>query len=82
MDELAIGIELDVSGIDDVAWAAAAEDGPDDEQAAAASASAATPTAPRNVEPGRERPVRADLDMDKPPQVPGPADGHRRRRLR
>jgi hypothetical protein len=82
MDELAIGIELDISGIGDLAWLAAAEGWPDDEQAAAASATAATPTAPRIAEPGPKRPGSGKLDMNKPPQVPGLTDGRRRRRLR
>jgi len=82
MDELAIGIELDISGIDDFAWLAATEGWPDDEQAAATSASAPTPTAPRMAEPGRKRPGSGDLDMNEPPQVPGLTDGRRRRRLR
>jgi hypothetical protein len=82
MDELAIGIELDLSGIGDLAWLAATEGCPDDEQAAAASASAPAPTAPRKAEPGRKRPGRGDLDMNGPPQVPGPAGRRRRRRLR
>jgi len=82
MDELAIGIELDISGIGDLVWLAAAEVVADDEQAAATSASAPTPTAPRMAEPGRKRPGSGDLDMNEPPQVPGLTDGRRRRRLR
>jgi hypothetical protein len=70
MDELAIGIELDISGIGDLEWLAAAEGCPEDEHAAAASASAPTPTAPRKTEPGRERPREEDVDMDRPPKVP------------
>jgi hypothetical protein len=80
MDELASGIELDISGIADEEWPPAA-DGCDEEleeQAAAASASAATPTQPWKTGPGRGRPPDADSDMSKPPQVPAPADGHHR----
>jgi len=69
---LAIGIEPDSFGIGDDEWPPAADGCPDEpeEQAAATSASAATPMAPRNTEPGRERPRDADLDMNKPPPVP------------
>jgi hypothetical protein len=66
MDSLGIGIELDISGIADLEWPAAAGGCPDEPQAAA-SASAPTPTAPRNIEPGRERPRDEDLDMGRPP---------------
>jgi hypothetical protein len=59
MDGLAIGMELDVSGIGDMLWVAAA-DGCPDEHAAAASASTEKPTALRNV----------DEDMNRPPWVP------------
>jgi len=45
MDGLAIGIELDISGIGDLLWPAAAEEWPD-EHAAATSTSAHTRTAP------------------------------------
>ncbi len=71
MLELGIGIELDISGIGDLAWLAAA-DGllPELPQAAAASATAATPTPALKAEPGRERPGDAYLDMGRPPQVP------------
>jgi len=64
VDGLAIGIELDVSGIGDMVWLAAAEGCPDDEHAAASSASAPTPTAARKTEPGRDRPVDEDADME------------------
>src|SRR5215470_3949668 len=74
MVELGIGIELDISGIGDLLWPAAAED-PDEPHPAATSATAATPTAPRKAAPGRKRPREADLDMDIPPQVPAPAHG-------
>jgi len=71
MDELGIGIELDISGIGDLAWLAAA-DGllPELPQAAAASATAATPTPALKAEPGRKRPGDAYLDMGRPPQAP------------
>jgi hypothetical protein len=64
MDGLAIGIELDISGIGDLVWPAFAEDCPEEEEhAAATSASAPAPTAQRKTEPGRERPREADLNM-------------------
>jgi hypothetical protein len=71
MDELAIGIELDISGIGDLEWAPAAEGCPDEEEAhpAAASASTLTPTAPRKTEPGHARPRDEDM-IDRPPPVP------------
>jgi len=76
MDGLAIGIELDISGIGDLVWPAAAESCPDEEEhAAATSASAPAPTAPQKTEPGRERPREADRNMYGPPQVPAPAEG-------
>jgi len=81
MDGLAIGIELDISGIGDVEWLAAA-DGCPEEQAAATSASVPTPAAARKTGPGRERPQNEDLDMERPPQVPAPANGQHQRRLR
>src|SRR6516165_2725834 len=80
MDGLGIGIELDISGIGDLAW-----------PAAAASATAATPTPALKAEPGRGRPGDAYVDMGKPPPVPAPRAGtvtdgskdacYRRRRL-
>jgi hypothetical protein len=86
---LGIGIELDISGIGDLEWAPAAEGCPDEEEAhaAAASASALTPMAPRNTEPGRERPGDENLDMGRPLPVPAPltgtvTDGFQRRHLR
>jgi hypothetical protein len=82
MDELASGIEEDISGIGDLVWLAAAEGCPDEEHAAASSATAATPTAPLKTAPGRGRPREQDVDMDRPPQVPAPAHGHRHGRLR
>ena len=82
MDELAIGIELDISGIDDLAWLAATEGCPEEEQAAATSVSAPTPTTPRKTEPGLERPRDANLSMHGPPMAPAPAEGRRHRRLR
>jgi len=72
MDGLAIGIELDISAIGDLEWAAAAEGCPDEEEAhpAAASASTLTPTAPRKTAPGRERPRDENVDIGRPPPVP------------
>jgi len=61
MDGLAIGMELDISGIGDLPWPTAAEGCPD-EQAAAASASTHKPTTLRNV----------DADMNRPPWMPAP----------
>jgi len=81
MDGLAIGIELDISGIGDLEWAPAAEGCPGDPQAAATSATAAAPTPVLKAEPGHERPGDAYLDMDRPPQVPAPTYGHEHRRL-
>src|SRR5215472_10678226 len=75
MDELAIGIELDFSGIGDLAWLAAAEGCPDDEQAAATSASAPIRTAAVITEPGRPRPRNRDLDMGRPPRCPHASTG-------
>jgi hypothetical protein len=77
---LAIGIELDISGIGDLAWLAAAEGCPVEH--AAASASVPTPAAARKTKPGRERPQNEDLDMERPPQLPAPANGQHQRRLR
>jgi hypothetical protein len=85
MDALAIGIELDISGIGDLVWPAAAEGCPEEEEhPAATSASTPTPTTIWKAETGRERPGdEAELNMDRPPQVPnGRADGRRHRRLR
>src|SRR5215472_13517505 len=73
MDELAIGIELDISGIGDLVWLAAAEVVADDEQAAATSASAPIRTAAVVTEPGRPR--SRDLDMGRPPRCPDAAAG-------
>jgi hypothetical protein len=63
MDGLAIGIELDVSGIGDVEWAPAAEGCPDEPQAATTNATAAAPTPVLKAEPGLERPTGAYSDM-------------------
>src|SRR5215469_6245259 len=83
IDELASGIALEDSGIGDELWPPAAVEGCPEEHAAATSAIAHTPTAPRKAEPGRERPGEQDMSMDRaPPQVPAPAQGHHRRRLR
>jgi len=82
MDELGIGIELDISVIGDLGWLAAAEGAPEEEQAAATSASAPAPTATRKAVHGLMRLVRGDLDMIGPPKAPRPADGHPRKRLR
>src|SRR5260221_11511199 len=56
MDGLAIGIELDISGIGDFVWPAAADGCPQLPHAAATSASAPTPTATFKAEPRRTRP--------------------------
>jgi hypothetical protein len=81
MDGLGIGISLDIFGIGDLEWPAAADVLPDDEpQAAATSATAATPTTALKAEPGRGRPGDAYLDMGKPPHVPAP-NWHRHRQL-
>src|SRR5260370_35585748 len=74
-DGLAIGIELDDSGIGDMLWLAAADGWPD-EHAAAASASAATPAALRTTGPGRTLPGEVDLDIDGPPKGPAPSKRH------
>src|SRR5215470_2392375 len=63
MDGLGIGIELDISGIGDLAWPPAAAGCPGDPQAAATSATAAAPTPALKAEPGQERPGDAYLDM-------------------
>jgi len=81
MDGLAIGIELDISGIGDLEWAPAADVLPDEPQAAATSATAATPAPALQAEPGRQRPDDTNLDMGRPPGVPAPFDGHRHRQL-
>src|SRR5690348_18466698 len=52
MDGLGIGIELDISGIADLAWPAAADVLPDEPQAVTTSATAATPTPALTAEPG------------------------------
>jgi len=78
VDELGIGIELDISGIGDLAWLAAADGCPDEPHAAATSESAATPAPALKAEPGRERPGDAHMDMGRPPQVPA-LNGHRHR---
>jgi hypothetical protein len=75
MDGLAMGIELDISGIGDLMWLAAAEGCPDEEQAAATSASAPTPAAPRKTGPGRQRPREEDLDITGLPRCPHPLAG-------
>src|SRR6516162_9823938 len=86
MDELAIGIELDISGIGDLGWAAApaaAGGCPEEEEhAAASSASAPAPAAPPKTEPGRERPREPDLTMTDLLGRAAPAGGRRHRRLR
>jgi hypothetical protein len=66
MDELGIGISLDIFGFGDELWPPAADGGADDEEeehAAASSATAAAPTAPRKTAPGRQRSRDEDLDM-------------------
>jgi len=76
MDGLAIGIELDISGIGDFVWLAAAEGWPEEEEhAAATSASAPAPTAPRKTAPGRERPREPDLNMTDLLGRAAPAEG-------
>src|SRR5258708_2533883 len=75
MDGLAIGIELDISGIGDLDWPAAAGGCPELPHAAATSASAPTPTAAFKAAPGRQRPGDTDPDMDQPPHVPAPVTG-------
>jgi hypothetical protein len=73
MDELGIGISLDIFGVGDELWPpAAAAEGCPEAHAATASASAPAPTATLVTEPGRERPGDEDLDMDRPPQCPFP----------
>jgi hypothetical protein len=91
VDGLGIGISLDIFGIGDLAWPAAADVLPDEPQAAATSATAVTPTPALKAEPGRGRPGDANVDMGKPPPVPAPRAGtvtdgsedacYRRRRL-
>jgi hypothetical protein len=63
VDGLAIGIELDISGIGDLEWAPAADVLADEPQAAAASATTAAPTPVLKAEPGHKRPGYACLDM-------------------
>jgi hypothetical protein len=75
MDGLADGILLDISGIGDLAWPAAADVLPDEPQAAATSATAATPTPALKAEPGRERQGDVYLDMGRPPWYPPPRTG-------
>src|SRR5258708_23321234 len=75
VDGLAIGIELDISGIGDLDWPAAAGGCPELPHAAATSASAPTPTAAFKAAPGRQRPGDTDPDMDQPPHVPAPVTG-------
>jgi len=70
IDGLAIGIELDISGIGDLECAPAADVLPDEPQAAAASDSAATLTATLEAEPGHARSRDAYSDIGKPPQRP------------
>jgi len=65
MDSLGIGIELDISGIGDLEWTAAADVLPDEPQAATASAITAMPTPTLNAETGHGRPGDAYLDMRK-----------------
>src|SRR5215472_11479923 len=62
MDGLAIGIELDISGIGDLAWAPAADVLPDEPQAAT-SATAATPTPALKAGPGSARLDDANVNM-------------------
>ena len=82
MDGLAIGIELDISGIGDLAWAPAAADVlPDEPQAAATRATAATPAPALTAGPSRERPGDTNVDMGKPPPMPASVGGHRHRQL-
>src|SRR5487761_1362127 len=54
IDELGIGIELDIFGIGDELW-----------PPAATSASPPATTATLKAEPGRQRPGDGDVDMDK-----------------
>jgi hypothetical protein len=83
IDELGIGIELDISGIGDELWPPPAADGcPEEPQAAAASASALAPAAARAAEPSRQRPMESELDMDRPPQVRTAIDDAIKRRPR
>src|SRR5487761_141615 len=68
IDELGIGIELDIFGIGDELWPPAADGGPEEPRAAATSASPPATTATLKAEPGRQRPGDGDVDMDKPPE--------------
>src|SRR5215468_8186293 len=71
MDGLAIGIELDISGIGDLEWAPAAEVVPDEPHAAASSASAPTPALVLRAEPGRgRRPGDRELFMSETSTLP------------
>ena len=63
MDGLAIGIELDISGIGDLLCPAA--DGWLDAQAAAASESAVKPTPSLTADPRRGRPQDVEVDMSR-----------------
>jgi hypothetical protein len=63
MDGLCMGIELDISGIGDLAWLAASDVLPEEPQAAATSATAAIPTPAPKAGPGHGRPGDACLDM-------------------
>jgi hypothetical protein len=67
---LAIGIELDISGIGDLVWLANADVLPDEPQAAAASATAAAPAPTMKAERDRDRPRDMNLNMGRPPEVP------------
>jgi len=75
MDGLAIGIELDISGIGDLEWPVAADGCPELPHAAATSASAPTPTPTRKTEPGRDRPQDEDLDIEDLLRRPHPQTG-------
>src|SRR5215470_1824260 len=75
MDGLGIGISLDIFGIGDLAWPAAADGLPDEPQAAATRATAAIPMPALKAGPGRGRPGDAYLDMGRPPQVPASVGG-------
>src|SRR5690348_3903567 len=81
MDGLAIGIELAISGIGDLAWLAAADGLPDEPQAAATSATAATPTPALTAGPGRGRPGDAYLDIGQTSSAARTGDGHHHRQL-
>jgi hypothetical protein len=71
VDGLAIGIELDISGIGDLEWPAAAGVLPDEPQPAASSASAHTPALVLRAEPGRgRRPDDGELFISETSTVP------------